>query len=188
MNLRIAILIMTLLITMAGTARADLVTFSDTLLGGIGDGIKEQINSSSSEMFELNILSHGYVPTKYTLISAILNYTFFDTDNPEDPVVMLTGITDGGLEIFRTTLDLSNKKNGASTYSGNYSFSTGNLKYLSDGLLTLEISSSKTIDVDQLRLEVKAESTPVPLPGAVWFLGSGILGLATYRRKKANRV
>lgn len=60
-------------------------------------------------------------------------------------------------------------------YGGTYTYSTGNLGG--------SVGTSSTISSWLVR---DAQASSVPIPGAVWLLGSGLMGLVGIRRKKIS--
>lgn len=205
-------LTLTLLLAIAvtGEAGAALVTFSETYLGTGNDGIRQAINGQTySFIFDLTATgtaanyyqsstggsktaptsdATGFSPADMTITSALLYYTFSDTDNPKDSARVQTGVSDGNLSVANYTgknrLDL---KTGQTTQSFTYTFSSADYAWLSDGRLAVTVSSSDSIRLDQLRLEVQAmvadQAQPVPLPSAGWLLGAGLIGMVGIKRK-----
>jgi hypothetical protein len=185
MKQRIVLMALLLVCTMAGTAQAALTTFSETLLGGIGDGTTQRVTSKIPASFQFDLTKYGYSAADYTITTATLSYTLHDTDRAKDSALLKTSAGDGGLTIgdyFKVANRLDLKKNQTSQ-SFAYSFSAANLAFLSDGLLGLGITSANNIYIDQLRLDVTAEANPVPLPSAAWFLGTSLIGVVAIRRR-----
>ncbi|MDD2336560.1 MAG: VPLPA-CTERM sorting domain-containing protein [Geobacteraceae bacterium] len=194
-----------LVFSMAGTAGASLVTFSETFLGDTGDGSLLTIDKqtytflfdltatgTAANYYQLSVDgaktlpttdATGFVPGAYTITSAVLYYTFYDTDNPKDSALVKTEATDGNLTIGNyqnsSKLDL---KNGQTSQSFTYNFTPADFTWLNDGKLILTINSSDNIQLDQLRLEVQGTTLPVPLPKAAWFLGTSLIGMVAISR------
>lgn len=199
-----------LAIAAAGEAGAALVSFSETYLGNAGDATMVNIsNRTYSFIFDLTATgtaanyyqrstgggmtaptsdASGFVPADMTVTSVQLYYTFFDTDLAQDSVTMATGSGDGSLSMANFTgANRLNLRGSQSTMSSVYTFSSTDYAWLSDGRLAVTVSSSDSIRLDQLRLEVQAlvadQAQPVPLPSAGWFLGAGLIGMVGIRRK-----
>ncbi len=79
-----------------------------------------------------------------------------------------------------------------STEASVYEYTITDLSILSDGELTYLIeagvdgSARTDFIVDSVALKIETPSA-VPVPGAVWLLGSGLLGLAGLRRRNTAR-
>ena len=190
---------------MAGSAGADLLPFSETFLGHSGDSSLLAINNQTYNfLFDLTsdgITNNyyqlatggtkipptsdatGFNPGVLTIKSATLSFSFYDTDNQKESVLVKTGASDGNLTIGNyNNLDLSQKKKGHTSESFNYTFNSADFTWLKDGKLTLTVSSSDSIQLDQLRLDVEGDTQPVPLPNAAWLLGSSLIGLIATSR------
>ena len=61
---------------------------------------------------------------------------------------------------------------------------------LSAGTLILGLNDPRGCDkdFDDFILAAKAKTAPTPVPGAVWLLGSGLLGLMGFKRARKNSV
>lgn len=200
-----------LAIAVAGEAGAALVTFSETYLGDTGEGIMLNISNTRSYSFIFDLTAtgtganyyqrstgggktaptsdaSGFLPADMTVTSVLLYYTFFDTDMARDSATMATGSGDGSLSVANYTgANRLNLRGGQSAMSSVYTFSSADYAWLSDGRLAVTVSSSDSIRLDQLRLEVQAmvadQAQPVPLPSAGWLLGAGLIGMVGIKRK-----
>lgn len=180
MKTTIAALILALVCTMAGTAQAGLVTFSETLLGSTNDGVMQKISKDTPGTFQFNLNQLGYSAADYTITGASLTFNFFDRDLKSDAIKITSGANDGSLTLLNQIFLLNplNKRKEIT-----YTFGAENLSYLNDGFLTLLATSTNSISIDQLRLDVTAAANPVPLPSAVWFLGTSLVGMVAIRRR-----
>ena len=191
---------------MFGIAEASLVTFSETFLGTPDDKTSVTINDSSSYYFYFDLTSagsksgsyylkndkgtkhyisissddaKGFIPGAYSEItSAVLSYTFYDSDKKSDPVTMSIGGSDPNITLLNDTLTLYKD------------YATGSLpitaSFLNDGKLEIIVSepdSGSNIKLQNLNLTVQAQTAPLPAAGLL--LGSGLIGLIGIRRKTA---
>lgn len=68
-------------------------------------------------------------------------------------------------------------------------WSLGNGKALSAGTLILGLNDSCKVDKDYDDFVLAAtKNTPTPVPGAVWLLGCGLLGVLGFKRRKAGNA
>ena len=98
-----------------------------------------------------------------------------DTTKFIDTNVSLTanlGSTDGYLQYYQLTSDW--------TYTGKSGIT---LNFLENDIIVGFNDNSKHID--HMDLVVALRPSPVPVPGAVWLLGSGLLGLVGIRRRNS---
>ncbi len=197
-----------LALAVAGHAGAALVTFNETYLGTSGDGTLLNLGSNRPYTFIFDLTAtgiganyyqrstgggktaptsdaSGFLPADMTITSVTLYYSLNDSDWSRDSFAMSTGAADGSLSMADFTG--ANRLNLRGDQSFAYSFSATDYPWLSDGRLTVSVNSSDSIRLDQLRLEVQAQladqAQPVPIPGAGWLFGAGLIGMVGIKRK-----
>ncbi|MBN2808380.1 MAG: hypothetical protein JXR80_02680 [Deltaproteobacteria bacterium] len=105
--------------------------------------------------------------------NAVINVaaSFFDDtiDGPHD--VSLTAMTN--LKMFTVSGSYLNDYTESSWFAAN------------DNYHVIGFNDGSPVDADYDDLVVAVKANPVPIPGAIWLLGSGLLGLLGIRRRKA---
>ena len=140
-----------------------------------------QIIRSSSSLDYLWSASPDFSNTKGVAIRAVDDFTLSEPTNFQ---LIFTG----------SYLDGYPWNTGTNTYVGKFGFKSGNVGPLPD----FTISGSLPTGNYELRLNTGALPTSdpmsgevhfniVPIPAAVWLLGSGIIGLVAFRKKFTNR-
>lgn len=135
----------------------------------------------------------SFVPEAYLVNSADLNFTFSSTDPAPETITIRSGFYDGD------------------QFLGSYSYALGNIwtllfndrrstdlsidlidlnlaQYVEDGrFITLVLALENGCLPNDFRIDMAnmtLEADPVPIPAGFWLLGSGLVALAGWRRKR----
>jgi hypothetical protein len=161
-----------MLVGIPGMAQPALVTY--TFIGTIAYGIRIGDTGTGSFTYDDTLVDHETInPTDGLEVS----FTFDDQDFDETNDEMYDQFPElGFLDSEPTSLDyyIAKGVNGVD-------FKDTNIASLwVHGEL---ISSSGDYD-----FEIEIDANPVPIPGALWLLGSGIIGLAGLQRRKSYKA
>ena len=135
----------------------------------------------------------GYDPTTQSISAATLNFTFYSEDMAWENISISAKLMDGEYTLYEETLLLGNWWGGGETvdvvlnlFDEEYS-SIHLADYLQAGkLLTMVLSPTLCIIENDFAIEqasLVATVNPVPVPAAVWILGSGLAGLVGFRKR-----
>jgi hypothetical protein len=127
-----------------------------------------------------------FVPSNQSITAATLSFRFSSQDLAPETVQVKTSLSNGGGILLEENFWLFSIFGfGNSTADVNLDLEDY-LSYLQDGIfLTLVIAPESgcffpnDFRIDQASLEV----TAVPIPGAFWLLGSGLIGIVGLRKK-----
>lgn len=159
---------MLILAGMAGMAQASLVSY--TFIGYIDDGYRQGDYGTGSFSYDPTLLSGGVESLdpadEITVTFSFDGQLFSQTDDSEFDEFPIIEFDD--FEPVYLDFLLVNGINGVG-------FNDNNL---------LDISTSDLIASNAgYDFKTVLTATPVPIPGAVWLLGSGIIGIAGLRRR-----
>ena len=180
-----AVCVMTLVLGMAGLAGATPVTFTDvtTFTASGTDSAEDYVNHGRGDVNKLDgILDYvrwthhfDFNPELDYVISANLTLSLRDDEDFRLFGVDMEAEIGGGW-IESGDWDLGEIDTGDYTYDID-------VAYLGDGEFTVTLGSViGDFYIDESALEITYE--PVPEPGTILLLGSGLLGLMAYGRRK----
>jgi len=190
---RIAFLIIILSITFNPISNAAIIEYEQTL------STRYTHFNSSGLVYGFNLTTVGftYDPTIHTFLSAVHSFNFRDDTHPHPYYESIDQIGYGGysnIEMARLRLEgqtVYNSTNPSNDFDNRpFSFQVPDLSLLNDSSFTVEwnksINKSYGPDygdfyVDNPKFTVRVNV--VPIPSAVWLLGSGLVGLVSLRRK-----
>ena len=186
-----------LLLLVSGTSQAITVSFDPTAqtvatgsfvsvklgISGLGNGAAPSLGT-----FDLNI---GYNPSLLSFTSVIFGDPVLGDQLDLFSLGSLTSsdnTTPGTVNVFELSFDSVADLN--TLQAANFTLATFTFSALSGGTSPLSISINALGDANGDPLAATMASgnvtvTAVPLPGAVWLFGSGLLGLIGVARRKA---
>ena len=199
-------LLCTAAMAMASTAQAATVSFTN-LADGNGAALYFDVGTTSASGNTLNIglsnftangqsqLSLSALDTLSFLVTAptgfhitSISYTESGTGATTNGFALATGslTADGIPKNFLTQMFTPNT--GASSWSISGSIDIANKDAIAvsivNSLFAVAFTSLDTAFISKTGASISVEIAPVPLPPAVWMLGSALVGLATVGRRK----
>ena len=156
----------------ANNAQASIVNFTSQ----IDPSPDILITSTSSHTYQHNLNNVGFNSTTDTLTSAEFHVYFTEEDWLKAIPDSVTIFFD---DVYRGISKEPSGGFGNSSWDDSFSVDIGLLQ--TDGILTVTLETGGSTYYNMSELTAQADR--VPIPGAVWLLGSGLIGLVGLRRK-----
>lgn len=183
------------LLVITSTASAGILTFDEIDTGGAAAAYMQEYTNlgfliSTDRVYHGNFVSFAVGSSEYNTTPSLKN-------NWRDGVTRLSTIDGSTFDLISIDLDIADSGTVTPDIqfiaydSQNHYISSARILLVEDGWTTLNFTSAFTnvayVEWSKIRGDHQFDNivvnANVPIPGAVWLLGSGIIGLTGVRRK-----